>query len=157
MPEIWPVKRRLTAGIIPNVAPSAPCTKTEQEIVKIIAINSGQSESSRPIKIKPMPMPNIYTSITLRRLPNVSDKMPPSGRATRLTKANVEAIIPAAAAVRPQVSSKNIGSMEITANSAPKLAKYVTFKDATVENGYLSSSGIPLRSSGKLTRSVWMI
>ena len=49
--------------------------------------------------------------------------------------ANEDAIRPAMAAVRPQVSSKNMGNMDTTASSAPKLAKYVVLSAATDLNG----------------------
>ena len=36
MPEICPVIRRLIEGMMPKVAPSAPCTNTEQATVPLI-------------------------------------------------------------------------------------------------------------------------
>jgi hypothetical protein len=54
---------------------------------------------------------------------NLSEIQPPKGLAMRFTKAKDEAMRPAVAGLRDQTSSKNAGSIETTASSAPKLAK----------------------------------
>jgi len=50
----------------------------------------------------------------------------------RFTKAKEAATVPAEAAPKLQVASKNIGSINTTASSAPKLAKSVLFNASTL-------------------------
>ncbi len=83
----------------------------------------------------------------------MSDSNPPNGRATKFTKAKEPATNPAISAViifspasfinGAKTDSKNMGNIETTASSAPKLAKYVLLRAATLPHLYLSFSGTP--------------
>ena len=95
----------------------------EQAIVRATASASGQLPVIKPIDENPILIPSIYIHMISLRLFILSERIPPSGLATRLTKAKDDAIIPAFVGVRVKVLSKKAGSIETTASSAPKLQK----------------------------------
>src|SRR3990172_1718406 len=88
---------------------------------------------------------------------SLSERIPPRGLAMRFTKAKDAAIKPALVGVNLNVASKKAGSMETTASSAPKFAKYVVLRAMTLLNLYLSSSGTPFFNMGIFTRNTWII
>src|SRR5688572_18525028 len=120
MPAICPVRLRRMSGTTANTHPAAEPKKNEQHIMAPTASAIGQSLVIVDSTKNPIAAPiNKITRDFLR--PNLSLIQPPDGQEPISTAAKQAPSTPAKATGTAKVPWKNIGNMDTTANSEPKV------------------------------------